>query len=156
EKLPLDEFAAALGLPGTPKIVFKKGRAADADAAAADNADVKALKNKSRRLVKEVEAAESSSSEEDDIDGTRTKKEKKKPAAVRTKYDRMSDRKNQTVLAEHYSRLHDTPTTTSTADDDFFTTKRVLSASPEPSDPSDPSTIPRLTIPGTNAPLIID
>ncbi|KAF5348907.1 hypothetical protein D9756_009812 [Leucocoprinus leucothites] len=48
----------------------------------------------------------------------------KKAGAVRTKYDRMFERKNQNILSEHYSKLisHDDA---SDSEDDFITLKRA-------------------------------
>lgn len=89
DELPLEEFSASLGLPGAPKIKFSKGH------------DPKVLKNASRQRL-------SSSDEEDSLsgetNGVRGKKEKKKNE-VRTKYDRMFERRNQDVLADHYSKI---------------------------------------------------
>ncbi|KXN89416.1 ATP-dependent RNA helicase DBP4, partial [Leucoagaricus sp. SymC.cos] len=47
-----------------------------------------------------------------------------KTGAVRTKYDRMFERKNQNILSEHYSKLisHDDP---SDSEDEFITLKRA-------------------------------
>lgn len=80
EKYPLEEFAASLGLPGAPRIKFLK----------ADAEEVKRRKN-APRMGRELEEAE-----DDDGEG----KEK-----VRTKYDRMFERKNQDILADHYTRM---------------------------------------------------
>lgn len=85
KELPLDEFAASLGLPGTPRIKFIKGE------------DSKTQKNQPRAL-KYI------SSDESDQEEDGTKKTKKKEG-VRTKYDRMFERRNQDVLADHYSKL---------------------------------------------------
>ncbi|KAK5107606.1 ATP-dependent RNA helicase dbp4 [Meristemomyces frigidus] len=79
QKYDLEGFAASLGLPGTPRIQFHK----------ADNLEAV---NK-RKNAPRVEALDS----EDE----RESKEK----AVRTKYDRMFERKNQDVLAEHYQKI---------------------------------------------------
>ncbi|KZF23122.1 DEAD-domain-containing protein [Xylona heveae TC161] len=84
DKLPLEEFSASLGLPGAPRIKFLKG----------DNA--KALKNAPRQAV--------SDSEEDSEAETKKNKEDKKKE-VRTKYDRMFERRNQDVLADHYAKM---------------------------------------------------
>ena len=79
--LPLEEFSASLGLPGAPKIKFLKG----------DNA--KSLKNAPRQAV--------SSSGEDDSDA----EAKLRKNTVKTKYDRMFERTNQDVFADHYAKL---------------------------------------------------
>ncbi|EEH18417.1 ATP-dependent RNA helicase DBP4 [Paracoccidioides brasiliensis Pb03] len=83
--LPLEAYAASLGLPGAPRIKFIKGE------------DIKKRKNASRQL------AALSSEGETDTDGEHRKKVKEEP--VRTRYDRMFERRNQDVLTEHYTRL---------------------------------------------------
>ena len=80
-ELPLKEFSASLGLPGTPKIKFLKG----------DNA--KSLKNAPRQAL--------SSSGEEDSD----REAKAKKTIMKTKYDRMFERRNQDVFADHYAKL---------------------------------------------------
>lgn len=80
-ELPLEEFSASLGLPGAPKIKFLKG----------DNA--KSLKNAPRQAL-------SSSGEEDSDREAKAKKDK-----MKTKYDRMFERRNQDVFADHYAKL---------------------------------------------------
>ncbi|PPR03363.1 hypothetical protein CVT24_012488 [Panaeolus cyanescens] len=135
EGLPVDKFAEALGLPGTPKIKFLSREVA------------KQRKNASRALEEaQAEAAEpsSSESESDEESGSEEgssdedKKEKKegtathsraaKAPAVRTKYDRMFERKNQNVLSEHYNKLvehESTAATNADDDDDFIVLKRA-------------------------------
>jgi len=88
DKLPLEEFATSLGLPGAPRIKFLKGD------------DAKERKNAPRQNL------------DDDDEGEETERDeygvkilKKKPKQIRTKYDRMFERRNQDVLAEHYSKL---------------------------------------------------
>ena len=80
-ELPLEEFSASLGLPGAPKIKFLKG----------DNA--KSLKNAPRHAL--------SSSEGGDSD----QEAKAKKNNMKTKYDRMFERRNQDVFADHYAKL---------------------------------------------------
>lgn len=82
QKLDLEEYAASMGLPGAPRVKFVKGD------------DAKARKNAPRQLL--------AMSEEEEDDGDSA--EKAKPA-VRTKYDRMFERRNQDVLAEHYVKM---------------------------------------------------
>lgn len=89
EHYPLEEFAASLGLPGAPRIKFLK----------ADPEEIKRRKNASRQAaVSESEEEE----EEEEEDGTTTKNKK---SGVRTKYDRMFERKNQDILADHYAKM---------------------------------------------------
>ena len=80
-ELPFEEFSASLGLPGAPKIKFLKG----------DNA--KSLKNAPRQAL-------SSSGEEDSDREAKAKKNNTK-----TKYERMFQRRNQDVFADHYAKL---------------------------------------------------
>jgi ATP-dependent RNA helicase DDX10/DBP4 len=115
EKYDLDGYAASLGLPGTPRIKFRKGD------------DAKRLKNAPR-------AAPSSDEDSDLInDAVETKKPE-----VRTKYDRMFERRNQDVLSGHYSKIIvddglDAEIWNADADEDnaFLSIKRVLPADEE-------------------------
>ncbi|SJX64587.1 probable HCA4-can suppress the U14 snoRNA rRNA processing function [Sporisorium reilianum f. sp. reilianum] len=83
--LPLEPFAAALGLPGAPKVKFVK-EAAKAKKAAAYKA-----------------AQQMANGDADDDDGEEEAADKN--GKVRTKYDRMFERKNQDILSEHYAKL---------------------------------------------------
>lgn len=91
KELTLEDFAGSLGLPGAPRIKFIKG----------DN--TKERKNASWKM------AHLTSDEESDADGDAKEKEKEKKKKdenqVRTRYDRMFERRNQDVLADHYSKL---------------------------------------------------
>ena len=87
KELDLEGFAASLGLPGAPRVKFLKGD------------DTKARKNMPRALAAAIAAGSDESDEED----TGSKQQEK--SSVRTKYDRMFERRNQDVLAEHYSKL---------------------------------------------------
>jgi ATP-dependent RNA helicase DDX10/DBP4 len=124
KELPLEEFAQSLGLPGAPRIKFIKGD------------DAKERKNESWRM------AHMSSDDESDAE----KKVKKDEKEVRTRYDRMFERRNQGVLAEHYSKLiNDDGTMISTGaketgkdlddeadeDADFLSVKRRFTAGDE-------------------------
>lgn len=121
DQYPLEEFAASLGLPGAPRIKFLK---ADQDA-------VKAKKNASRQAMV-------SDSSDDDAEGVGSSDEKKpKKKEVRTKYDRMFERQNQDILADHYSKMIAADETDidrnkfdgeQTADDDLFDVKRRIPA----------------------------
>ena len=124
--LPLEEYAASLGLPGAPRIKFIKGE------------DAKTKKNAPRRI--ELPSSDEGSDEDDE-----GKKKSKKIDTVRTKYDRMFERRNQDVLADHYSKLiyEDDGTTSAGAvntnpatadageDDDFLSVKRRFNAGDE-------------------------
>ncbi|OAP64877.1 hypothetical protein AYL99_00849 [Fonsecaea erecta] len=89
KRLDLEGFAASLGLPGAPRVKFVKGE------------DAKAKKNAPRQLL----AALESSSDESDAEGEQRSKQKQRNGGVRTRYDRMFERRNQDVLAEHYTKL---------------------------------------------------
>ncbi|KAL8762792.1 MAG: hypothetical protein Q9184_001274 [Pyrenodesmia sp. 2 TL-2023] len=127
DQLPLEEFSASLGLPGVPRIKFLHG----------DNA--KALKNASRTL-------EIPSSDEGDSDNL--KDSTSKAAPIKTRYDRMFERRNQNILSEHYTKLigdvndgqpepsQANMTAEADEDQDFLAVKRRINASPSPP-PSD-------------------
>lgn len=110
-EIDLEGFAASIGLPGTPKIKFQKG----------DNA--KNLKNAPRGLK---------DSSDEDSDGGEKKEAKKEE--VRTKYDRMFERRNQNVLSGHYSKMvagddesgKEEATADADEDEDFLSVKRVI------------------------------
>ncbi|KAL1587383.1 hypothetical protein WHR41_03936 [Cladosporium halotolerans] len=91
DKYPLEKFAASLGLPGAPKIKFLK---ADAD-------EVKKRKNASRQAAMSDSESEEGSDEEKDP----KQRAKDKKNGVRTKYDRMFERQNQDILADHYAKI---------------------------------------------------
>lgn len=83
KELDLENFAASLGLPGAPKVKFLRGD------------DSKARKNMPRAL------AATTTPDEDSDEEVKVKDKQ----SVRTKYDRMFERRNQDVLAEHYAKL---------------------------------------------------
>jgi ATP-dependent RNA helicase DDX10/DBP4 len=142
----LEAYAASLGLPGTPRIKFLKD----------DNSRQK--KQASRRTI---EVSESSGDEE---------KVEKADKPVRTKYDRMFERKNQDVLAEHYQSLvrdggadDFTGAATSGGDDDFMAVKRHIPADEEAEGDISTSNTPQVPLggrivhlAGVSQPLVID
>jgi ATP-dependent RNA helicase DDX10/DBP4 len=106
----LEGYAASMGLPGAPKIKFQKGDSA------------KNLKNAPRAAL--------SSDEDSDVEagGKKAKKEE-----VRTKYNRMFERRNQDVLSGHYSKMiadddldKGDDQGDADEDNDFLSVKRVL------------------------------
>ena len=113
QKLPLEDFATSLGLPGAPRIKFQKGD------------DAKRLKNASRQT-------HISSSEDEENES------QQKPKTVRTKFDRMFERQNQGILSSHYANLVDRGADgegkalngDAEGDDKFFNAKRPLLESP--------------------------
>ncbi|RDW69343.1 RNA helicase-1 [Coleophoma cylindrospora] len=105
----LEGFAASMGLPGAPRIKFMKGD------------DAKKIKNAPRAAL-----------DSSDDDSEAEKKPKKKEE-VRTKYDRMFERRNQDVLSGHYSKMIAEDEVEKAdgegdadEDDDFLSVKRVL------------------------------
>lgn len=122
KELKLEDFAGSLGLPGAPRIKFIKGD------------DTKERKNASRAT-----AYLSSDDDESDEDGEK-KKQQPKEKEVRTKYDRMFERRNQDVLADHYSKLINDDgtiadpskgTDDADEDEDFLSVKRRFEAGDE-------------------------
>ncbi|KAF8244216.1 DEAD-domain-containing protein, partial [Wilcoxina mikolae CBS 423.85] len=112
---PWDEFSSSLGLPGAPRIKGMK---------TVDVEKVKERKNLSRSLKKLIETSDNES--EDDAKKTEEKK-------VRTKHDKMMERQNQSVLAEHYRNLvRDGAASDDEAD--FLKVKRTGYSSSEGSD----------------------
>lgn len=149
QKLPLEDFAASLGLPGAPRIKFMKG----------DNA--KELKNAPRHGL--------SSSEDEDSGEEGDKKKSKKEKEVRTKYDRMFERKNQDVLSEHYTKLvrdendeDDKAPNAGDSDDDFMAVKRRIAVDEDISDDDDGAEVldaqgkKVVNVPGAKEPILID
>ncbi|CAE6459942.1 unnamed protein product [Rhizoctonia solani] len=130
DKLPLDAFASALGLPGAPKVKF------------IDQAMAKKRKNESRQAQlaaaqadAEESSAESGSGSEGEDEAAPLAEQPSESLAndaqpksgpiIRTKYDRMFERKNQGILSEHYTKLVDHDSDVSDQDDDFITLKRA-------------------------------
>lgn len=101
----LEAYAASLGLPGAPKIKFLRDDSG------------KQRKQQSRQ---ELEVSDSS---DDDEAAMATKKSK----PVRTKYDRMFERQNQDVLADHYKKLVRDGDEGASADENDFTGTRAAS-----------------------------
>ncbi|KAJ5042204.1 uncharacterized protein L3040_004758 [Drepanopeziza brunnea f. sp. 'multigermtubi'] len=112
----LEGFADSMGLPGAPKIKFQKGN------------DTKDLKNAPRRAL----------SSDDDSEEEGAKAPKK--GEVRTKYDRMFERRNQDVLSGHYSKMiaddglnDEDGLQDADEDHDFLSVKRVVPVDDESS-----------------------
>jgi len=107
----LEGYAASLGLPGTPNIKFQKGD------------DAKKLKNAPRAAL--------SSDEDSEIEGENEGK-KPKSKEVRTRYDRMFERRNQDVLSGHFAKMvtndgGDNAFADADEDEDFLSVKRTIS-----------------------------
>ena len=160
DKLPLEDFATAMGLIGAPKIKFIKGD------------DAKARKNAPRVKLDDTESEAEEQDGDAQADGSIKKKTTDKDA-VRTKYDRMFERKNQDVLADHYAKMVDNSDInaldgTTAEDDDLFSVKRRIDYSDDDAEPNstpggvplDPADLPVgariVQIPGASAPLLVD
>jgi len=100
DKLPAEEFATTLGLPGTPKIKFVKKSQS---------------KNVTRQKPKEVLGYSTSDEDEGNSvkipkmnnDNFDVQEKKEKEAKPKTKLDKMVNRKNMSVLTDHYKKLVD-------------------------------------------------
>lgn len=144
DEVDLEGYAASMGLPGTPRIKFQKGD------------DAKKLKNAPRAALL---------SSDDDTE--EEKADDKKKGNVRTKYDRMFERRNQDVLSSHYSKLikddeAEGPETQGDADEDndFLSVKRVVPVSDDSTDEEDEFVVSgpaAKVIPGiAKEPIVID
>ncbi|KAG1721456.1 DEAD-domain-containing protein [Suillus lakei] len=138
DELPVEKFAESLGLPGAPKIKFlnrelvKKQKNASRTVAAIQ-AEIEA-EAKQGSFDSEDDSEEAAVSSDDDAltntalaPDSEVKDDSKlsmstKPG-VRTKYDRMFERKNQNILSAHYSKLVDHGDAVDD-DEDFITLKR--------------------------------
>ncbi|KZT64113.1 DEAD-domain-containing protein [Daedalea quercina L-15889] len=149
-ELPVERFAESLGLPGMPKIKFlgrelakKKKNASHAVAIAQYAASHQARgsegeESEGATLSEGEESKIGDSSDEETAEKRKLLKNKDKgeAARVRTKYDRMFERKNQSILSEHYTKLVD-HAGGSGEEDDFITLKRA-----DHELPPDPSALP--------------
>lgn len=102
DQLPTEEFAHSLGLPGAPRIKLKGMGAIERS---------KDLKNTSRQLLK-LSKANANGEVED------------KPKEAKTKFDKMFERKNQTVLSDHYLNITKSQAQADEDDGDFLSLKR--------------------------------
>ncbi|KAI7874460.1 DEAD-domain-containing protein [Lichtheimia hyalospora FSU 10163] len=95
-ELPAEEFAHALGLAGVPKIKF----------------------------ITQAQAAEAAKAKK--LEALKEPSEDEKKDQVKTKYDRMFQRKNQDILSEHYNKLVDfNDAIGKDEEEDFFTVNRA-------------------------------
>ncbi|KDQ56841.1 hypothetical protein JAAARDRAFT_131946 [Jaapia argillacea MUCL 33604] len=155
-ELPAERFAESLGLPGAPKIKFLNKEMAKAKAEKNASRSVgkvqESLTGKAQggEVSEEEEASDDGSEsedvdgdmslendqldegEEDDASGETTLAESSKTDGmlptngVRTKYDRMFERKNQNILSEHYTKLIDHAADGfDDSQEDFITLKRA-------------------------------
>ncbi|KAH8979630.1 DEAD-domain-containing protein [Lactarius akahatsu] len=134
-ELPIEAFAASLGLAGAPKIRFlSRAQAKERKNASRDHVISPSEDEKETRTSHAEDSSEESNSGDEDMDSSQdeqvekpsdVKVEKAAKSRVRTKYDRMFERKNRSVLSEHYNKLVDHGTETSDPDEDFITLKRA-------------------------------
>ncbi|KAK2460753.1 hypothetical protein APHAL10511_007223 [Amanita phalloides] len=115
DQLPADRFSESLGLPGTPKIKFLVE-------------NHKQSVSKTSGIAVNDHLAVSSSDENNESQSENVGENevpRKLSKAVRTKYDRMFDRKNQSVLSLHYNKLIEHEHNDADDGDDFITLKRA-------------------------------
>ncbi|KAH8102132.1 P-loop containing nucleoside triphosphate hydrolase protein [Cristinia sonorae] len=133
DELPIERFAESLGLPGAPKVKFlskemaKRRKNASHVVTSAEPQPIPQKPVEDDDGGSDDDLSEHSSSEEEDegakpVDGPSTSTQ---PAKVRTKYDRMFERKNQNILSEHYNKLIDRDGEGDNSEDEFITLKRV-------------------------------
>ncbi|CDO72120.1 hypothetical protein BN946_scf184962.g63 [Trametes cinnabarina] len=136
DELPVERYAAALGLPGMPKIKFFSKEMAkkkkNASRAVGEVNSTTRPEQNQESSDDESESSEESSGEDDSVpqkpqDGQSEHSAEQKPTRVRTKYDRMFERKNQNILSAHYQKLvdHSADENADGSDDEFITLKRV-------------------------------
>ncbi|GAA5894693.1 hypothetical protein JCM5296_002256 [Sporobolomyces johnsonii] len=131
DALPLEEYAASLGLAGAPKIKFvSKQEASEKKNMVRQVEELKKEleKGSEEETASEEESGSEEESEDEDEDEDEEEEEravagpsserdgakqaededaKAKANGVKTKYDRMFNRKSQTILSEHYTKLID-------------------------------------------------
>ncbi|KAF7196695.1 ATP-dependent RNA helicase DBP4 [Pseudocercospora fuligena] len=162
EKYKLEEYASSMGLPGAPRIKYLK----------ADAEEARRKKNLSRKAMM---SDDDDDEEEDDDDEDGDSKARKKDK-VRTKYDRMFERQNQDILADHNRKIIKEDEDLNrldgeqVSDEDLFDVKRRIPAESdsEVGSESDEEGIPMeakaaqdagiktVSIPGAKNPLVID
>ncbi|KAH9176637.1 DEAD-domain-containing protein [Lactarius sanguifluus] len=136
DELPIEAFAASLGLAGAPKIRFlSRAQAKERKNASRDHVASPSEDDGETRTSHAEDSSEGSDSGDEDVDSSQNEQVEKpsdekvekaaKSSRVRTKYDRMFERKNRSVLSEHYSKLVDHGTESSDPDEDFITLKRA-------------------------------
>ncbi|KAG0264539.1 ATP-dependent RNA helicase dbp4 [Linnemannia exigua] len=141
--LPAEEFAASLGLPGAPKIKFvekskaknavraNQKKSSDDEDESADDEEAEEEEERSKASALDAKKKKSKKEvvpeDEEDVEATGSKQ-------VKSKIEKMFNRKNQSVLADHYTKLvdHDNDNKAAASakaggddDDDIFTLKRA-------------------------------
>ncbi|WWC98711.1 ATP-dependent RNA helicase DBP4 [Kwoniella sp. B9012] len=154
-ELPVEAFAESMGLPGAPQIKFAEQKASkvrggqkkdeiekkDEEEVRVEERGVVGSDDESDEDEEETSDEGSDEEEEEDVDaGDKVEDESesesesdssssdkpKSAPAVRTKYDRMFERKNQSILTPHYTALvsHGEAEDEEAGDDDVFTLAR--------------------------------
>ncbi|KXT09515.1 hypothetical protein AC579_7191 [Pseudocercospora musae] len=161
EKYKLEEYASSMGLPGAPRIKYLK----------ADAEEARRKKNLSRKaMMSDDDDEEEDNDDDQDGDSKARKKDK-----VRTKYDRMFERQNQDILADHNRKIIKDDEDLNrldgeqVSDEDLFDVKRRIPAGSDSDMRSDfeeeipmeakaaqDACIKTVSIPGAKNPLIID
>ncbi|KAM0750297.1 DEAD-domain-containing protein [Meredithblackwellia eburnea MCA 4105] len=163
EAYPLEEFAASLGLAGAPKISFASkesqmkvknavrqveevrkevgGQAKENEVVVSDEEESDDEEGDEDDGESEEESEGESASEEEEEEDDEEEELGSKATGVKTKYDRMFNRKSQTILSDHYSKLIDREGNSGLDEDskgdsdDFITLKRrdhALESAPLP------------------------
>ncbi|ESK87527.1 dead box rna helicase [Moniliophthora roreri MCA 2997] len=122
---PINAFAESLGLPGTPKIKFLGKEMAKQKQKKNADRSAKAAKDEALKGMEEDEDGESVSEVPSDEGESEDEGKKLAKPVVRTKYDRMFERKNQGVLSQHYTKLIEDSDHHDDEEDDFITLKRA-------------------------------
>ncbi|TFK52990.1 DEAD-domain-containing protein [Heliocybe sulcata] len=136
EELPAEKYAASLGLPGAPKIKFlsreiaKKKKNAQRIVPGTENEQVAEVMPHESSVEEEGSDASEQESDSESEGGekeveAKASSKQSKTNGVRTRYDRMFERKNQNILSEHYTKLVDHGADEVDEDDDFITLKRA-------------------------------
>ncbi|EIN14558.1 DEAD-domain-containing protein [Punctularia strigosozonata HHB-11173 SS5] len=127
-ELPIQAFAASLGLPGAPKIKFLSREIAKQKKNAPRIQQVQESRKAHEASEDRNSESDEENSDEEHAPGEEDKKAEGAPSqakAVRTKYDRMFGRKNQSVLADHYTKLVSHDDIPDQEEEDFITLKRA-------------------------------
>ncbi|KAK1922966.1 ATP-dependent RNA helicase DBP4 [Papiliotrema laurentii] len=169
-ELPAEEYAASMGLPGAPQIKLLDAAKSKAKARGPAVQEEVAEVQPSREVVgsdesNDEEEEEESEEEASDEDGDESEDSEsddgavKKPAPVRTKYDRMFERRNQSILTPHYSALvaHDDDLAKDGEDDDdevFTIARRDHALEDEGANLADTDLVPSVNAAAVAEPLI--
>ncbi|KAI1794996.1 DEAD-domain-containing protein [Ganoderma leucocontextum] len=126
DELPVERFAEALGLPGMPKIKFLSKEMAkkkkNASRAVTDPGPSSTVRDEDDESEYDASGTSDEGGSDEEEEETVTQQQTNR---VRTKYDRLFERKNQNILSEHYTKLIDHGADGSGSDDEFITLKRA-------------------------------